>query len=491
MNYLLSEITKYKSNIIIPEISLLNNDIFRFADNKKLTYLSFQYNPFLRLHLHENDLDNMIYNNIFDMIQNLSNDAVCRSFNIENIYMDENITWIKHNTIHFGFLNSVCKYKIYYSDFGYIKVIEVYQGSLLEKKFLIDDRGIISSCIFYENNIPIMQNFFDSNFNVVIKASSNEVLWFKNKKTYKYSNINNLIETFLYKHFNINTNKIYVVPTYDTISFLHTLKVKNELNLIDYSSNVLINEDTTLLLKNMNVKDVVVDNTKKKIIYERVFKDHSNCNIMEILPLHKHLKKNCSDKIKDEIISIYISDSVEIDNYYELYKKLGLYLSIKKNTKVCFFGDHRNLKQLSLLVSKNLITYNWNKKYMSENEEINNFDINGKYKFLDNESINEKFKFIETNNQNTEQSILYKSRILIDLTSFIKCSLLSCAISIGLPIITNTVSKYLDNVCEVYKFNSCDDILKIVRFYLDNISNWNKFSANCEYLNKKEANVRF
>ena len=92
MNYLLSEITKYKSNIIIPEISLLNNDIFRFADNKKLTYLSFQYNPFLRLHLHENGLDNMIYNNIFDMIQNLSNDAVCRSFNIENIYIDENIT---------------------------------------------------------------------------------------------------------------------------------------------------------------------------------------------------------------------------------------------------------------------------------------------------------------------------------------------------------------------------------------------------------------
>lgn len=119
------------------------------------------YQPHLRYFLHRHDVLEVGYTAIFDLIQGITNE------DMKNLQVTD-LEWPEGSTfVHTPFAIVVqCQHKRYaeieFGSEGFIGMIRYYKDEQIIREDIYDDRGFISSSLYYEDGQPSYRNYLNA-----------------------------------------------------------------------------------------------------------------------------------------------------------------------------------------------------------------------------------------------------------------------------------------------------------------------------------------
>ncbi len=444
--------------------------------NKEATILQLNYSPNQRIFLQKYGLLELKFWSAFDAIQDIS----C---GIEQKVDYRTLAWpADAEFVYSPFLISVLSNgekfaNIEFGETGEIIWIDYFVDKILHKRYVFDDRGFLSSILFFQEGQEYYQEYYDNWGTWQIReylgiykehgVSVNPKVSFRFlKKTYQ--DISEIIAEKLTDYFSeIAKESISaVIIASDSIHNKLVLQsipnAKTVLSLFT-GRNKLENDMESELLNQVDL--VMTDSMKTK---EKLAKKHA-CHIEQVSIFDTRLTLGKSQEIKELIIYCLLD---ELSDSYIRELLLTTFDYMRHNDKVqlllvSYSESPAEKEALKKLVTQ--IAEQAPESYLSILEETDTDSLD-----LENAVSDARIKIEFLNNIEVINSALHQTRLIVDLSEQPNLYTQIAGISTGIPQINRHETEYIIDGENGAIINNMQELLKQYHKYLDNLKHWNQ-----------------
>ncbi|MBF0780164.1 MULTISPECIES: accessory Sec system protein Asp1 [unclassified Granulicatella] len=442
--------------------------------NEKLCVVVTNYFPQLRHFLHRQDLLDVSVLPIFDIIQDTQNTPIQRIIQLDDF------DWDKHTEfVYTPFLISARQHNqlianIILNDAGQIASVDFFgtQG----KTYLFDDRGFLSSIIYYdENRIALYQEYMNSFGDWCIREhllSDKHYIEVNPNQASKfsqliYADLEELIQDILTsEHLSLQTDQDYLIiaahPHHHDLYLNCFSHIKKGISffLDRYPIELL-----TLTNEWENTPFIVADTEiKREQIQEKL--PQFNQSIYHLPPYDTRLRLGTSQRLKQLQVCLVI-DTLSDETILELFYTLAQMMV--NNDKIDLVIVTRNLEkvnQYKQMLTTILDTFPVD---YEEDEETSLDDTK--------EPLTWYSKRINLVGIKEEQDIILvfeTVRVIVDMQENPDIFIQIAGISAGIPQINLKTSQYVIHQKNGYIIECSDELPKALEYYLSGLKHWNE-----------------
>lgn len=449
---------------------------------EKLKLVIVEYNPQFRYFLNEHLILESSYWSVFDEIQGVKSKA---GFPVS--YQDiEYPEGGELNYTPFGMLflrNAELVGQIELGDAGQILWVDYIEDKKDLKRVYLDDRGFKSSILYMKDNIALSHEYFDQSGEWVIREHCQKKHDrievnpnFQNRfKQNNYDSMEKLIEEKVkeYSDKQMSNNDLVVLSSHDANFKLISEKIIQNDYVITISSNFV-----TTYSEEKNELSRLLQNAKwlwfnYQSDVEKFHEITDSVDYIVTPPFDNTLTLGKSNQIKKINITVIINtketgDISQLINHLNNMMEKSLWI----NVNFYYFGGlTTELEEvLNKLSEENMtLKLDSNDSYLEAQGYSNFAESRVTYS-----PINKKSDLLEG---------LTYSRLIIDWHSNYQNELTLIAMKVGIPIIVQSRSNYIEHKKNGWLLEEDSDLESALYFYINNRNNWNHALAyNAQYI---------
>lgn len=478
--YIKRKVTEFDDMISLISMHQKNSEAFNT--------LILNYQPMLRLFLHRHDIYETSYWSLFDDIQG-ARQITPHAIDYRDLAWPEDTEFI-YTSFQVIARTEAHKYsKIQFSQEGYLVVIEEYVHEKLQKKYIFDDRGFISSIeTFQSEDIPNYKKYLNIEGDVVMTQNliTQEIeidqafySYFQKKS---YAHIDELIYEkleYYYTNYLKDTDKVIVAADQHHNHIINKVFSSDNICFSVFTQrNRLIDDKmlNTITMGHYCVVDTLENEKKIKNFIEKN-EQFASFDLMRITPFDVQSLSNISGQLYETNIGVWI-DGLSEDKLKQLLPQLLQYSLQRENVR------------LHLLTRED---FNATSEWLTN--EISN--INKQLNERNNPLSLEVRDVLETEIKETEYiklifvpfeedliKAISRLRIVIDMSNEPDLYLQISSISAGIPQINQRDTEYVDHKLNGLIINGIFELNGALDFYILNLKNWNYAFAHSIKLGK-------
>ncbi|WP_203261847.1 accessory Sec system protein Asp1 [Streptococcus uberis] len=455
------------------------NHIKMFEAAKKTSnIIVLNYSPNLRTFLHAYELLEVDHFSIFDKLQCITQKEIQKiDFHELNWPEDTNFSYNPFTVI--ARRQSELLAHIEFGNDGKLIWIDYFNQNSLQKRYIFDDRGFLSSIHFFENQKLTQKIYFNNTGRWVfkeivdspyqIRINTEFSSYFKKKE---YHTIEELIEEKLEDFFSekISSDDTIILAS-DSI---HNKMVTNLINgqtliLSLFSTRNKIDFIESELTNIEKINHIICDSNEIRLKLQ----NHLSIPIQHVSPFDSRLKLGKSQRIKELYIYCLV-DNIEKSLLTMLFYQLEESMKLNKNIITRFityeedFEKRKAIKEhLDNLIEMSSETFMTFIEDQEESFEVVN-DDNGPL------IQKPRLVFLHLTNELEVIKLFSDSRIVIDISPIPNLYTQIAAISAGIPQLNFKGTEFVTHLENGYLLKSVLDLKNALPYYLDGLSHWNE-----------------
>lgn len=442
------------------------------AQSLSTELLVLNYLPNLRTLLNRQQLLKISCWSLFDELQGIEQKklSTIQPFNYKELNWPENIQFITTPFVVIAMKDNRVYARIYFNEAGNVLWIDCFEKKLIESRYVIDDRGFVSSIQKYNQgkhlstiflNLIGEKQFIYSVENGTFEISENAKIRHKLKERF-YDSKSILIEAVL------NTKK-KEFTTEDTI----VIAASNEHNRYFLKNEVPGKKVLSFFSERNNQKAFIESESINNIdlfvadsdtILKNVTQLNGHVPATIISPYDSRLNLGVSQEVKELNVWINI-DNIQIDLVYKIGELMVKEILRNKDIRVIFASYNVQNNQNSEIAQ---FVETLNDRFTSEesfDEKINSLNVDT--------VVEEYFLFRPIREELTVISSFSTVRLVIDLSENPHLYTQIAGISAGIPQINQRETPYVKHRENGYIITSIEDLPQAIHYYLDTLKNWN------------------
>lgn len=440
------------------------------------------YQPQLRYFLHKQDLLGAHYWSFFDDIQNISKRTT-------NPISFKELNWPQGTHFLYSPFAVVARQGtkviavIHFAENGNLFYIDFQKDDQIEKRYMFDDRGFLSSILYHdkngkphhqdylnENGVWQVREYFDeTDLKLEINPSADKAFEFR-----YYMGWENLIAERLdsFKTEKITSEDTIVVASHhqhNNLLLRNFLKQKkvfsffaNRTDLRDEKALATILHSSTLLVTGTEKDELVLQETLKRV-------DLPDKKLTRISPFDTRLRLGHSQMVRELMIYLYIDGLSEQELETVLYMILEMMEEVPDIELAIVTFDHT------------FAIKEWEEWLMDK--ILHHFDPTHFLKVVDLAGENQLDEDIEMEmsrislscytNENQIIEALDRARLVVDLGQTPDLYTQIASISAGVPQINRVKTDYVNHLKNGWVLDDIMQLPEAVHYYFDGLANWN------------------
>ncbi|PTH31521.1 accessory Sec system protein Asp1 [Staphylococcus agnetis] len=468
-------------------ISLMS---MHYKNNVQFEIIVLNYNPGLRTFLHRHDLFEASYWSVFDEIQGF-NHQTPQSVDYRELKWPTGTEFIYTPYLIQAIMNEHCYSNIYFSQDGYLIWIEDYEDKVLCRRYVFDDRGNLSSMIYYDcEGKPDFIRYMTCDGDWILEENVKNGTVDVHKKYYhrfkyhQYSSMVTVIQEYLHDYCATSTEQDDIIFVASDVR--HNTLIAQSFNhhRLCYSVFKQRNQDLNeKALASMTIgQNWLVDtleNEQKLNAYKT--KQRLSNRLMRITPFDAQTMSNISSQLHETYIGLWIDGLSEA--------KLKALMS----QCVQYMKDHESMR--IVLMSK-MERHHISQWLLNEINVIND-QFNGKSDV--SEEIAELMKEDETIDYVELKIVPFEIdiveaistlRIMVDLSEEPDLFLQICCLGAGLPQINQRQTDYVQHGANGLVITTDESLIGALDYFLAHLKHWNYSYAYAQKLSKNYASEK-
>lgn len=444
----------------------------------KLLVLSYQ--PHLRYFLHRQGvLETEVYS-IFDDLQDF-HDLHTQVLNLRDIEWDSDCQFL-YSPFAIIVQKKGKKYaQIEHGVEGFISDIRYFDpNGQMSKRYIMDDRGFVSSVIYFEDGQAMYQDYLDpkgiwrfrEHLNEGRRVEVNPIFGYRFKQLY-YTDMSQLIAEYFDKYLQKQQKKqdIFIIPS-------HPHHDQFVLNCLPSDTakilSLFINRNSQASFKDLapsfdQVDVVLVDREDSLQLLQELYPELSN-KFYHLSPFDTRLRLGRSQTRKESIIYYQLDFNEEIDR--EALTQVLLFIAETKNTEVIFGAFSASQEQMQEV--ENLV-----QEIIQEQIHIDTLEKGINYgdaenPLEENQEQELRFQFVNMNDELELIKTLEFVRLIVDLNKQPHLYTQIAGISAGIPQINRVETVYVEHLKNGYLLSDVTEFSKAAHYYTDKLKEWNQ-----------------
>ncbi|MBF0716098.1 accessory Sec system protein Asp1 [Gemelliphila palaticanis] len=450
--------------------------LFRSA-KEKFNLFVLNYSPNLREFLNRHNIYGIDYISVFDVIQNTEN-INSRLMQINDFLWDEDVEFV-YTPFLIMVLKENKKYaNINFTHTGNIMFIDFFENDVILKKYVMDDRGFLSSILYYENGLEKYQEYLNihgiwqirEHLQSSKKVEVNEYSDYNFNKNL-YNNIEELIIEIMNNNILLEDKIICAASNINSKILLNNLKNKNV--ILSFFENRFNYLDKNILSSSVQKSKILVADTQStydKLISIIPEEDKNKLNI--ITPYDTRLLLGKSQR-KKELIIYLLSDISDKEFLKNIIIKLIKCMEKDSRIHLCLGTYKKFIDEKSLnSIVEDILLYDFEDKYYIKEEDKNSYENS-----IDSDEDERKALNIKTEIINTELDLikaLEYTRLIVDLSDYPDVLTSIIGISSGVPQINLVNNDYVENYKNGIIIKDLDELPVAINYYFKGLENWNR-----------------
>ena len=442
--------------------------------------LVLSYQPHLRYFLHRHGvLETEVYP-LFDDLQDL-HDIHSQVLNIRDIEWDSDCQFI-YSPFAIVVQKNGKKYaKVEHGVEGFISEIQYFDlDGQISTHYIMDDRGFVSSVIYFDNGQPIYQDYLDPKgiwrfreyLNERGRVEVNPIFGYRFKQLY-YTDMSQLIAEYFDKYLQKKQEKqdIFIIPSHpyhDQFIFDHIPSDNPKI------LSLFINRNSQNTFGELSVSVdraslVLVDREDSLQLLQELYPELSN-KFYHLSPFDTRLRLGRSQTRKESIIYYQLDFNEEIDR--EALTQVLLFIAETKNTEVIFGAFSASQEQMDEVES--FVNEIIQGQIHTDSLE-KGLDYGGAENPLEENQEQElRFQFVNMNDELDLIKTLEFVRLIVDLNKQPHIYTQIAGISAGIPQINLVETVYVEHLKNGYLISDVTEFSKAAHYYTDKLKEWNQ-----------------
>ena len=435
--------------------------------DEDVSLIVLNYRPSLRNFLHDQGVQNVNVWSLFDDIQNIKCNNF-RAFDYKSLLWPSDVEYIFSPFVIIVKRKGELYAVIQFNTQGSVKSIELKENNQTIKEYVVDDRGFLSSIIYYNEGIQSYQQYLniygivqfteyllDGHVEISTQAQDNF------DKTI-YDNMDELIEERLryYIENNLKENDVVVVAA-DKIHNNLVGKVKGQARYVmSFFGNRYELLEEQLLADVKNADLLVTDTEYVKNNIENILGEEYKKPTIHISPYDTRLALGISQRYKE--LEIYVSaDNTDVETLVAAFHFILEKMLNNDNIRLVVGSYNKNWLNFCEKLIDELI---------DEHYEVEDFVIIDE----NNLTVIEKIKYMHVTSDNDVIAKFMSTRLIIDLSSTPDIFTQIAGISSGIPQINIVESMYVYNNKNGKIVTSGAELDDTIDYYFESLRNWNE-----------------
>jgi len=450
------------------------------------TTLILNYSPHIRTFLYQQRISPETVWNLFDTIQGLT-DVSVRKIRLEDIKWPQGVEFFYTPFMIEVYLNQEHYAKINFSQTGNFFDITYFEGGQTNHQLIFDDRGFVSSIIYFENDQPYYQDYLNLQgtwqFREFLGTENHQVLINPEAQaTFAkevYQDIEELINEKLDQYLTSALTKddtIVISSDVQHNHFFQKIKENHHVILSFFGDRYPITNQEQLLTDLTDTPFFVVDSLNKIETIAANVDLEQLPDFYEIPPYDTHLNLGHSQRKKELIVYVNY-DNLPADQIQYVFTTLfemmlkNEWIDLLVGTQSQDFGREAYIKQvlesyLSLKpeYEQELIFVDKEKRARGENRVLDDEEGIARER-IDIETIHSDIDLIK---------VLKYVRIILDLGTPADVLTQIAGISGGIPQVNLYSSSYVKHGENGWILEDISDFKEALLYYLTNLEHWNQ-----------------
>ena len=376
--------------------------------------------------------------------------------------------------------------EIQFGEDGNMIEVFLFQDNMMVRKNVYDDRGFLSVTIVYENNQAIYEHYLDGKGNWKlchffedghIEINDENPFYLIENKRFKfhhlsYNSMESLIEEVFSTYLDVmtSTDDIFCLAMHVLHhDMLEKLFEKRKTILSFYQNRLALFDDAELKSLIQNTNYCIVDSKHKISLLENYAE--KKLPIVDITPFDTRADFGISQQLTVQNILVPI-DTIEQSKFEELILLFASYFEMNETARVHFFTRNADWNRVSTVLNYVQDVLRINDLDMrlarGENQLAAEFDLDG------DEKVPIKFFVDQCVDELSISKCIREQRIMVDVTSRPDLYLQISCISSAIPQIVSFNTQYVHDGKNGFIVKEVSEVLNGLKYYLDNITNWNK-----------------
>ena len=458
-----------------------------FNRNNIMEYkiLNLSYCPNFRHFLHRQSVFHAPYWSCFDAIQEIKRTKV-------DILSYRDLMWPDHTEFVYtpfcivAYVNNMKYAEVHFGEDGNMIEVFLFQSEVMVRKNIYDDRGFLSTTIVYENNQAIYEQYLDGKGNWKlchffedghVEVNPENPFYLINNKRYDFNCLNyDSMEPLIEEVFSIyldemtNSSDIFCLAMHTLHhDLLESIFTQRKTILSFYQNRLELFEDPELKSLIQNTNYCIVD-SKHKICPLEQYAEKS-LPIVDITPFDTRADFGISQQLTVQNILVPI-DSIEQSKFEELIVLFAKYFEKNETARVHFFTRNANWDRIDSVLNFTCEVLKVNgldeRLARKETNDKAEFDLDGDKK------VPIKFFVDQCVDELSISKCIREQRIMVDVTARPDLYLQISCISSAIPQIVSFNTQYVHDGKNGFIVKEVSEVLNGLKYYLDNITNWNK-----------------
>lgn len=458
-----------------------------YSAGKETTIFTLGYTPNLRYYLHEFDLYELPYISIFDSLQNIV-DVEPKIINFQELKWPKEAEFIYTPFAVIVNQNTKLFAEVQFGNDGNLIWIDYFEEGIIAKRFIFDDRGFLSSVLYFNTDgVEIYQDFlsidgiwqFRQYFSTeLFEIEINPQLSHRFKHL-RYRSLKELIEEFVSNYIieNFMEQDTVVLSYNDTHNDLIIRQLNHHDLIISFFSGRPVNVGT--------ISDSILK--RAQLFLTDTFESYQSLSslydipVANIPPYDARLSLGKSQRIKELIIYLLVDNtdfediSTIIDITFDMMEKNSNIELVIASYRL----DEPFKTNLEALVQKKGLQ--WQMKNTSSTadtfekyyeDEISNLGMSQQVTTPDEFDVRMNLKFFVDESQLLKQ--LEKVRLIVDLSRNPDLYTQTLGISAGIPQINIVETEYVETFKNGYIISGLNNLKDAYQYYLLDLKHWNQ-----------------
>lgn len=472
----------HQPNMLMDDITSLFK-LFQRVDQPS-TLLILGYMPHLRYYLHELDLLEQSYISIFDRLQDIS-EVTPKMVNFESLEWPKNTQFVYSQFLILARQNGKKFAEINFGNDGQLIWIDYFAKEVIERRFVIDDRGFLSSIIYFDHEgqelyqdylnvegIWQFRQYLQENHRIEV----NPLVSSRFKKS-SYDSLYQLLEEFTIALFEekVKPSDSFVLAydeTHNDLILQH--KGQRELIVSFFQKRPTPSDDQLVVaLKEANL--ALTDTVSE---YNRL-SAYNQCPVANVSPYDARLSLGKSQRLKELIIYLLV-DKLSFTDLDKIINETFDVMLTNENIQlllVSYRTDYPFKSELEAFVEKK--QEDWKRRqghvFLDDFEEEYEKEIQSAGQTVLQQS-QEAPRLLLTflTNENALLNQLDKARLIVDLSEDPDLYTQIAGISAGIPQINMVATDYVESFKNGYIIHSLSELKEAYDYYLLTLRNWNE-----------------
>ncbi|MEY8443780.1 accessory Sec system protein Asp1 [Lactococcus ileimucosae] len=442
--------------------------------------LILNYSPQLRYYLHKQGLLTSSYWSFFDDIQNI------KSMHTNPISFKE-LDWPQGTAFHHSPFALVAMLEeaplayIHFAENGNLMQIDYQKDGHTDKTYVFDDRGFLSSLIYYDANgqaqyqdylnpkgVWQVREVFGEQSEIIINPVSDHMF---RQMTYDSWEALIIERLSLLSRQYFNDDDTLVIASHEQHNHLLLSLFEKQTKVLSFFG-ARYNLASSTFLEVASAADLMVTDTKTTLSHLKRRLEEvglSDKKVTQISPFDTRLRLGHSQFMKELIIYFYIdtiSDETLREYMLPILDKMALCESVQ--LRLITFRSDYDLKNLQSWVEQ-LINERYERcLFYGEAEGFSENHVDEEVEEL------QRISFEYFSNENHIIEALDSARLVIDLGEVPDLYTQIASISAGVPQINRVETDYVDHQKNGWLISSQQEMLEALDHYFDGLTNWNK-----------------